>query len=110
MFQLSEEQDMAKHPDTLCSLQNLTVSFSEFQQCPGLILTGFQVSLSKLDWGSTIIAPISYQANYCAGTCTFPLSKVSNYIICTFSAGHYAFLCLAYIIDSVVLFWDWEGL
>ena len=54
---------------------------SEFQQCPGLILTGFQVSLSKLDWGSTIIAPISYQANYCAGTCTFPLSKVSNYII-----------------------------
>ena len=51
---------------------------SEFQQCAGLILTGFQVSLSKLDWGSTIIAPISYQANYCAGSCTFPLSKVSN--------------------------------
>ena len=53
---------------------------SEFQQCPGLILTGFQVSLSKLDWGSTIIAPISYQANYCAGSCTFPLSKVSNHL------------------------------
>ena len=37
-----------------------------------------QIPLSKLGWGRTIIAPVAYQANYCAGACTFPLSKVSH--------------------------------
>ena len=101
---------MAKHPDTLCSLQNLTVSppiiilspdhnfiissyhqqlssyvvlfmllFKMIENIQYLYTLVSQVSLSKLGWGKTIIAPLTYEANYCAGACTFPLSKVSHH-------------------------------
>jgi len=38
-------------------------------------LRSFEVSLDKVGWGNKIISPAKYQANYCQGQCTFPLTQ-----------------------------------
>jgi len=58
--ELEPGQDLAKTPPDLCSLKPLTVD------------------LSSLGWGHTIISPTTLQANYCAGSCSFPLSQAEN--------------------------------
>ncbi|CEF71136.1 Transforming growth factor-beta, N-terminal domain and Transforming growth factor-beta, C-terminal domain-containing protein [Strongyloides ratti] len=34
-----------------------------------------QVKFSDIGWGSKVIAPKVFEANYCSGTCSFPLTK-----------------------------------
>lgn len=53
-------QSLAKNPQLLCGLKPL------------------EVHLREVGWGKTVISPISYQANYCQGSCTFPLSQAEN--------------------------------
>merc|ERR1711892_1059896 len=53
-------QSLAKTPQLLCGLKPL------------------EVHLREVGWGKTVISPISYQANYCQGSCTFPLSQAEN--------------------------------
>jgi len=36
------------------------------------------VDFSDIGWGEWIISPKSFKAHYCAGTCTFPLTKVTT--------------------------------
>eukprot|EP00092_Neocalanus_flemingeri_P009745 GFUD01010496.1.p1 GENE.GFUD01010496.1~~GFUD01010496.1.p1 ORF type:complete len:497 (-),score=76.23 GFUD01010496.1:281-1771(-) len=53
-------QSLAKNPQLLCGLKPL------------------EVHLREVGWGKTVISPVSYQANYCQGSCTFPLSQAEN--------------------------------
>jgi len=53
-------QSLAKKPELLCGLKPL------------------EVHLREVGWGKTVISPVSYQANYCHGSCTFPLSQAEN--------------------------------
>jgi len=53
-------QSLAKNPQLLCGLKPL------------------EVHLREVGWGKTVISPFSYQANYCQGSCTFPLSQAEN--------------------------------
>ncbi|XP_064617549.1 uncharacterized protein LOC135481779 [Liolophura sinensis] len=55
-----EEQDNKTtviKDDTLCSRKKLVVNFAD------------------IGWGEWIIAPASFEAHYCAGSCPFPLTK-----------------------------------
>lgn len=53
-------QSLAKKPELLCGLKPL------------------EVHLREVGWGKTVISPDTYQANYCHGSCTFPLSQAEN--------------------------------
>lgn len=53
-------QSLAKDPNLLCGLKPL------------------EVHLREVGWGKTVISPVTYQANYCHGSCTFPLSQAEN--------------------------------
>ena len=41
-------------------------------------LKPLEVNLKEVGWGRTVISPLSYQANYCSGSCSFPLSQGEN--------------------------------
>jgi hypothetical protein len=43
----------------------------------GCGLVTYTADLRAVGWGRRVISPRTYQANYCAGTCTFPLTQVS---------------------------------
>lgn len=51
------------NPGQLCSRRRLVVDFAD------------------IGWGDWIISPKSFEAHYCAGTCPFPLTKVSKNLI-----------------------------
>lgn len=55
--------------DTLCSRKKLVVNFAD------------------IGWGEWIIAPASFEAHYCAGSCPFPLTKVRDKRFCTVSVA-----------------------
>ena len=41
-------------------------------------LKPLEVELKSVGWENSIISPLTYQANYCAGSCSFPLSQAEN--------------------------------
>ena len=43
-------------------------------------LESYEVSLREVGYGKRIISPKYYNANYCAGECSFPLQKVDNFM------------------------------
>ena len=59
-LQLGPGQSLSKTPESMCSLKPL------------------EVNLKEVGWGGSVISPVSYQANYCAGSCSFPLSQAEN--------------------------------
>ena len=59
-LQLGPGQSLSKTPGSMCSLKSL------------------EVNLKEVGWGRTVISPLSYQANYCSGSCSFPLSLAEN--------------------------------
>ena len=59
-LQVGPGQSLAKTPALLCGLKSL------------------RVDLREVGWDRTVISPTSYQANYCSGACTFPLSLAEN--------------------------------
>jgi len=58
--QIDPGQSLDKNLETICSLQPL------------------EVNLKEIGWGSTVISPVKYQANYCSGSCSFPMSQAEN--------------------------------
>jgi len=53
-------EDATKTPEALCSKRDLIVEFKD------------------IGWANWIIAPLSFEAHYCAGNCPFPLSPDVN--------------------------------
>ena len=43
-------------------------------------LVPYTVDLRDVGYGKRIIAPKSYAANYCSGSCSFPLQKVTRIV------------------------------
>lgn len=59
-FQIGPGQSLSKSPQSGCSLKPL------------------EVDLKSVGWEGSVISPLSYQANYCSGSCSFPLSQGEN--------------------------------
>nr|QWX95793.1 Sma/Mab TGFbeta ligand [Strongyloides stercoralis] len=53
-------------------LKLLDGKYYDTEKCGKRIL---QVKFSDIGWGSKVIAPKVFEANYCSGTCSFPLTK-----------------------------------
>ena len=56
--QIEPGQSLSKVASESCSVKSLSVD------------------LRRLGWGRRIISPHTYQANYCSGSCSFPLTQV----------------------------------
>ena len=41
-------------------------------------LKPLEVNLKSVGWEGSVISPATYQANYCSGSCSFPLSQGEN--------------------------------